>query len=62
MERAVKRRLRTILAAVALMFGIGTAAARQSQAATTETTATTAASGPITGYQGSTVADLTSYN
>ncbi len=43
MEAAVKRRLLAVLATVALMLGLGLAAARHAQAATT---------GPITGYQG----------
>ena len=42
----MKRRLFTILAAVALMVGLGMAAAHHSQAATV------GATGPITGYQG----------
>ena len=46
MERAVKRRLLTILAAVALMAGLVAAAAYHAQAATV------GATGAITGYEG----------
>jgi hypothetical protein len=45
MERAVKRRLLAVLAAVALMAGLGAAVAHQAKAAS-------GATGPITGYQG----------
>jgi hypothetical protein len=45
----MKRRLLAILAALALLTGVGTAAAHHAQAATG---ATTAAAGPIVGYQG----------
>ena len=43
MEHSVKRRLLTVLAALTLMAGLGTAAASIAQAQTT---------GPITGYEG----------
>jgi len=46
MGLAVKRRLLTILAAVALMTGLGAVVAHHAQAATI------GATGPITGYQG----------
>src|ERR1700728_3929840 len=49
MEPAV-RRLLTILAAVALVFGLGTAAA--TYRAQSATAATVGATGPITGYEG----------
>ncbi|HEX4290502.1 MAG TPA: hypothetical protein VH021_16385, partial [Trebonia sp.] len=45
----MKRRLLSILAAVALVFGLGTAVAYHGQPATA---ATVGATGPITGYQG----------
>ena len=50
MEHSVKRRLLPILAAVALVFGLGTAAATYHASAASA--ATVGASGPITGYEG----------
>jgi hypothetical protein len=47
MESAMKRRLLSVLAAAALMFGLGTAVAHQAQAQ-----ATVGTIGPIVGYEG----------
>ena len=50
MEHSVKRRLLSILAAVALVFGVGTAVAAYH--ALPARAATVGATGPITGYEG----------
>src|SRR6202034_1611565 len=49
MEHSVKRRLLSILAAVALVFGVGTAVASYHAL---PAAAATGATGPITGYEG----------